>query len=66
MKHIDPIELRGDVERDIVDYLDVISSSRRQSRMELVESILREWVDVRVHECSLVSRLARSKGKAVE
>ena len=66
MKHLDPIELRGDVERDIVDYLDVVSSHRRQSRMELVEAILREWVENKVHESSLVARLSRSKGGAGE
>lgn len=66
MKHVDPVELRGDIERDIVDYLDVMSSTRRQSRMELVESILREWVDNKVHESSVIVRLARSKGRAGE
>lgn len=66
MKHVDPIELRGDVERDIVDFLDVVSSNRRQSRMELVESILREWVNAKVVESNMVARLAKSKGTVGE
>lgn len=66
MKHVDPVELRGDVEREIVDFLDVVSTTRRQHRMELVEMILREWVESKVHESRVVTQLARSKGKAGE
>ena len=65
-QHVDPVELRGDIERDTVDYLDVVSSHRRMSRMELVEAILREWVENKKHESSVVVRLARSKGSAGE
>lgn len=66
MKHADPVELRGDIERDLVDFLDVVSSTRRQSRMELVEAILKEWVDSKVHESRVVTRLAQSKGNGTE
>lgn len=66
MKHVDPVELRGDIEREIVDYLDVVSSARRQSRMELVEEILRAWVENKIHESTIIVRLTNSKGKARE
>lgn len=66
MKHADPVELRGDIERDLVDYLDVVSSTRRQSRMELVEAIIAEWVESKVHESKVVCRLAQSKGRQGE
>jgi hypothetical protein len=65
-KHLDPVELRGDIERDTVDFIDVVSSHRRMSRMELVEAILSEWVANKKHESTVVVRLARSKGTLTE
>lgn len=36
-KHIDPVELRGDIERDIADVLDAVGMSAGIGRMEVAE-----------------------------
>lgn len=56
------IELRGDVARDITDVLDAVARARRCSRMEVVEKVLAEWASSKVHESTLVLRLARRDG----
>jgi hypothetical protein len=52
-----PVELRGNCPRDIVDVLDAVSQSRRSTRMELVNQILREWVDGKLLEAELIRRV---------
>jgi hypothetical protein len=56
------VELRGDVEREIVDVLDAVAKAKRRSRMEVVEQALREWADGKKHESTLVVRLTRGQG----
>lgn len=63
-KHFDPVELRGDIERGIIDVLDAVAMHRQISRVELVEEILKEWTDRKVHECTLVMRIANPKGSS--
>ena len=60
------VELRGDVERDVVDVLDAVSAARRISRMELVSEILSVWADAKVHESMMVQRVTRREGCAAE
>lgn len=61
-KHFEPVELRGDVERTIVDVLDAVAMHQGISRIDLVEKILKAWVDDKLHECTLVVRVAGPKG----
>lgn len=61
-KHMEPVELRGDIERSIVDVLDAVCMHKGLDRIELVEQILKEWVDDKLHECTLVVRVAGPKG----
>lgn len=56
------VELRGDIDRDVVDVLDAVAKAKRRSRMEVVEQALKEWADGKVHESTLVVRLARGHG----
>lgn len=60
------VELRGDVDREIVDVLDAVAKAKRRSRMEVVEQALREWADGKLHESTLVVRLSRGKGSKTE
>lgn len=68
MSAADPtrIELRGDVSRDITDVLDAVARSRRCSRMDVVEEVLSEWMARKIHESTLVLRLARRDGNKTE
>jgi hypothetical protein len=51
------VELRGQCARQIVDVLDAVSQARRATRMELVNQILREWVDAKLAETELIRRV---------
>lgn len=64
-RHDGPVvELRGDIEREIVDVLDAVSSHLRITRMELVEKVLRRWADDKLHESRLVVRVSRGNGSS--
>ena len=60
------VELRGMCPREVVDVLDAVSQAKRISRMELVNRILGEWRDQKVHESSLIHRVTRSHGNVME
>lgn len=66
MNDLGKVELRGDVDRDIVDVLDAVAKAKRRSRMEIVEMALREWADSKFHESTLVVRLTRGQGNKRE
>lgn len=54
----DMVELRGECPRNTVNVLDAVSMARDQTRTSLVNEILGEWAAKRVHEASLVQRIA--------
>lgn len=56
------VELRGDIDRDIIDVLDAVSAHLRISRMEMTEKILRHWADEKLMESRIVVRVMGSKG----
>lgn len=56
------VELRGDVDRDIIDMLDAVSGHMRISRIKLTEKILRRWADDKYHESTVVLRVTRGNG----
>lgn len=60
------VELRGDIDRDVVDVLDAVAKAKRRSRMEVVELALKEWAEGKVHESTLVVRLTRGHGNKRE
>lgn len=57
------VELRGNINREIVDVLDAVSAHLRISRIELVEKILRRWADDKLHESRVVVNVMRGKGR---
>ena len=53
------VELRGPCPKHIVDVIDSFSMARHMTRTDLVNEILQEWVDRRIHECSVINAVAR-------
>lgn len=52
------VELRGMAPRDLIDVLDAVSVARRISRTELVVEVLRAWANERIHEATVIARVA--------
>lgn len=59
-------ELRGPASKSTVDVIDAYSMARRMSRMELVNQILTEWVETRLHETSVVLSVSRGNPDLTE
>ena len=69
----DHVELRGNTPRKIIDVLDAVSSANDVPRIELVNEILGEWVEKKLHEVECINRVMRrnpstvdAKGKGAE
>lgn len=60
------VELRGMVDREIVDVLDAVATARRMARNELAEWVLRQLAQGVVHESMIVQRVTRGHGKGLE
>lgn len=58
-RDLDSTELRTECPREVVDVLDAISLAQRLTRGQLVVRILSDWARDRVHEASLLARVAR-------
>lgn len=56
------VELRGDIAREVADVLDAVSQHKRISRFELVNLILQDWTDEKLHESMMVVRVTRREG----
>jgi hypothetical protein len=68
MSSSDPFcELRGDILREHMDVIDaVVQATPGANRMSVVRQILAEWVDRKCHEATLIQRVRRGNGSAVE
>lgn len=62
----DSTELRAECPREVVDVLDAVSIAQRLTRNQLVLRILHDWARDRLHEASLVTRVARGNPAAPE
>lgn len=60
------VELRGPTKKSTVDVIDAYSMARRMSRMDLVNQILTEWVETRLHETSVVLSISRGNPELTE
>ena len=58
------VELRGNIDRDIIDMLDAVSGHLRIPRIALAEKILRRWAEDKFHESTVVIRVVGSNGSA--
>lgn len=52
------VELRGECPRYVVDVLDAVSCANDRTRTDLVNEILGEWADRKIHESTLINRVA--------
>jgi hypothetical protein len=66
MKCEQQVELRGMVRKSTVDVIDAWSMSNHQTRTDLVNQILDEWADARLHEVSLVNSVAEGNPALTE
>lgn len=62
----EPVELRGDCNRDVVDIIDAVAKARRLTRTQVWLGVVEQWAKETVHEATLVTRLARGKGSDAE
>ncbi len=60
------VELRGECPREIINVLDAVSMARDITRTALVNEILGEFTKKKLHESSLVLRLAGGNPSASE
>ena len=61
------IEVRGEILREHIDVIDaVVQATPGASRMSVLRQIVAQWVDQKVHEASLIHRVAGSNGSAPE
>lgn len=59
MDGAEQVELRQMMPRAVADVLDAVSLARGLTRTDLVNQILVEYTDKRVHEATLICRLSR-------
>lgn len=62
----DLVEVRGEVDRDIVDVMDAISSAEGISRTAVLRRWLRDKADAEIHRSTLILRVWSGKGSVLE
>ena len=63
---IDKVELRGQVDKAVMDVLDACSIARDMDRISLVEKVLTDWAARKVSEASVLQRIARGNPAVME
>ena len=58
-RSIEKVELRGQVDKAVMDVLDACSIARGIDRISLVEKVLADWAARKVIEASVLQRIAR-------
>lgn len=56
------VELRGDISRDIIDFLDAVGQADNVSRIAVVERLLREAMDREVGRMTRILRMINAPG----
>lgn len=58
------VELRGEVDRKHIDVIDaVVQATPGATRMSVVRDILNEWTARKIHESTLIQRVADTQRK---
>ena len=65
-RSIDKVELRGQVDKAVMDVLDACSIARGIDRISLVEKVLSDWAARKVSEASVLQRIARGNPAVME
>ena len=60
------VELRGQIDKAVVDVVDAYSMAAGIDRTSMVERVLSEWAVQRVREASVVQRIARGNPSIAE
>ena len=63
---IDKVELRGQVDKAVMDVLDACSIARGIDRISLVEKVLTYWAARKVSEASVLQRISRGNPAVME
>ena len=63
---IEKVELRGQVDKAVMDVLDACSIARGIDRISLVEKVLFDWAARKVSEASVLQRIARGNPAVME
>lgn len=56
------VELRGLMPRYVIDVIDAVAIHKRVDRMAVACAVLQTWADQKLHESTLLERVARSNG----
>lgn len=57
------VELRGKIDRDIVDVIDALVIARGIDRMAVIEPVLRKWVEGLIHEATIIQNVTKANGR---
>lgn len=53
------VELRAEVDKDIIDVIDAVVAARKgTNRTEVITEILDEWAQAKIHESMIVLRVS--------
>lgn len=53
------VELRGPCPKDTVDVIDAVAHAKRLDRTAMVNRILSEWAEQKLHEAKTIARVVR-------
>lgn len=56
------VELRGKIDRDVVDLIDALAIARRCDRIEILSEVLAEWKEKVTHEANVIHRVMTRNG----
>ena len=61
------VELRGMVSREVMDIIDaLVQANPGSSRFDYIEPILENWAQKKIHEATVILRMAKGNGIGVE
>ena len=62
MTNTDKVELRGFVDGKIVQVIDAYCMATGKHRMDIIEPVLKDWMEMEIHKSNLVLNIANSQG----
>lgn len=66
MANPDLVELRGEIDRDLIDVLDAVAQAEASNRMTVLRRWIRERADSEIHRAMMIMRVRRGKGSESE
>ena len=62
----DLIEIRGEIDRELVDVIDAIASAEHSNRMSVLRQWIRDRAETELHRATLIVRVAGNNGRRTE